>query len=98
MGLDIFPLEEEFLLCRLPLLFMGDGEGLMTNYLPSANQKIPYGLIKVMFLEEVKTAMRSGIRSRFGIRDFKHEQHYFGIVVLSLMKYICFLVYCIINF
>lgn len=35
--------------------------------------KIPYWLIKIMFLEEVETA---GIKSRFGILGFLHQGYY----------------------
>lgn len=34
------------------------------------DQKIPYWLIKIMFLGKDETAIRSGIKSRFGIMGF----------------------------
>lgn len=62
--------EEELLLYRLTLLPMEDGEGPRDNYLTVLDQKIPYRLIKIMFLGVVVTAVRSDIKSRFGIMGF----------------------------
>ena len=44
----------------------------VTDYLSKVlDQKIPYWLIMVMFLGEVKTAVKTGIKSRFGIMNFE---------------------------
>lgn len=42
----------------------------VTDYYIGVDQKIPDWLIKVMFLGEVETVVRSGIKSRFGIMGF----------------------------
>ena len=42
----------------------------LTDFLIGADQKIPNWLIKITFLEEVETAIRSGIKSSFGIMGF----------------------------
>lgn len=34
------------------------------------DQKIPYWWIKIMFLGEIETVVRSGIKSKLGIMDF----------------------------
>lgn len=39
----------------------------MTDYLIGVDQKIPDWLIKITFLIKVETAVRSSIKSRFGI-------------------------------
>lgn len=44
--------------------------GLTTDYLTGADQKIPDWLIKIMFLGKVETAVRSSMKSRFGIMGF----------------------------
>lgn len=43
---------------------------LVTDYLIDVDRKIPDLLIKIMFLEKIKTAVKSGIKSRFGITGF----------------------------
>lgn len=50
---------------RLPVL-LGEGEGPCDILLPEVEQKIPDSPIKTTFLREVKTAVRLGIKSRFG--------------------------------
>ena len=49
---------------------LGDGEGLVTDYLIGADPKIPAWLIKITFLGNVETVIRSGNKSRFGIMGF----------------------------
>jgi len=41
--------------------------------LQGANQKIPNWLIKTTFLGKVEAIIRSGITSRFGIKDFSRS-------------------------
>lgn len=52
--------------------FCGGGEVPSDRFLIGDDQKIPYCLIKIMFLGEVETAVRSGIipKSKFGIMGF----------------------------
>lgn len=54
-----------FLSCKLSVLSMEDGEG-PHDRLP-VGHKIPAWLITIMFLVEVETAVRLGIKSGFGI-------------------------------
>lgn len=49
-------------MCRLPLIFMRNEEGLCDITLLVLDQKISYWLIKIMFLEEIETTIRSGIK------------------------------------
>lgn len=53
----------------------------MTDYLLGLDQKVPGWLIKIKLLEEVETAIRSGVTSRFGIMNLSTKP-----VVLSLTK------------
>lgn len=56
------------LLCRLPFLTKGSLEmASVTDYLTGMNQKIPDWFLKITLLVKVKTATRSGIKSRFAI-------------------------------
>ena len=49
---------------------MGGGKGPETDYLIGVDQKIPDWLMTRVFLGEVEAAIRSGIKSRFGILGF----------------------------
>lgn len=49
---------------------MGSGEG-PCDRLPYWYQKIPAWLIKIMFPGETETAIRSNIKSRFGVMGFQ---------------------------
>ena len=49
---------------------MGGRKGPETDYLIGVDQKIPDWLMKRVFLGEVEAAIRSGIKSRFGILGF----------------------------
>lgn len=54
--------------CRLPLLTKGSLEmASVTDYLTHMDQKIPDWFLKITLLVKVKTATRSGVKSRFGI-------------------------------
>ena len=53
---------EGFLSCSLLLLSVGDGE--------DSRDKLIYWSIETMFLGGVKTAIRSGMESRFGTMGF----------------------------
>lgn len=50
----------------------------MTNDLIGADQEIPDWLIKTTFLVKVRTAMKSGIKSRFGIIGFSMSDAIWG--------------------
>ena len=54
----------------LLVLPMKVGEGLCNITLLVLGQKISYWLIKIMFLEEVETTIKLGIKCRFGIQGF----------------------------
>ena len=59
--------------CRLPLLSMGGcGKGPCDRLITLLvfDQKIQGWLIKIMFLGEEETAVRSDINFRFGVRGF----------------------------
>lgn len=70
--------QEGFLSCRLPLLSMGYGEGPRDMTLLELDQKILDELIKIMFLGEAETAIRSVIKSKVGIMGFQCQRHCFG--------------------
>lgn len=42
----------------------------MTNYISSANQKILDWLINIIYLGEIKIAIKEGMKSRFDIMGF----------------------------
>lgn len=52
---------------------------LVTDYLIDVDRKIPDLLIKIMFLEKIKTAVKSGIKSRFGITGFSTSDAILGL-------------------
>ena len=56
-------------------LFLGQ-DIFLTDFLIGADQKIPNWLITITFLGEAKTAIRSGIKSRFGIMSISDEFQY----------------------
>ena len=58
-------------------LFLGQ-DIFLTDFLIGADQKIPNCLITITFLEEAKTAIRSGIKSRFGILGFSKSDATLG--------------------
>lgn len=43
----------------------------MIDYLMGVDQKVPDWLMKIIFLGEFERAVRSGIKSRFGITGFR---------------------------
>ena len=45
-------------------------KGCVTDYFILADNKVPYWLIKITFVVKVVTAVRLGIKSRFGIMGF----------------------------
>lgn len=60
------------LLCEMERLHVPD-------YLIGTDQKIPDWLIKIAFLGKLKTAVRSGIESRFGIVGFSASDAILGL-------------------
>lgn len=61
----------QFLSCIVPLS-IAEGKGLYDR-LPVLDQKIPDWLIKITFLGEDETAIRSSIKSKFVIMGFYQE-------------------------
>lgn len=57
----------EVLSGRLLLPFRGMERAHRTDFLIGADQKIPHWFIKIRLLGKVKTAIKSGIKSRSGI-------------------------------
>lgn len=55
-----------------------------TDYLIDIDQNIPSWLIEIMFLGEVKRAIRSGIKSWFGILGFSISDTMLGLWLFSL--------------
>ena len=53
-----------------PIFCGGMERACVTDYLLGADQKIPDWLIKILFLGEAETAIRSSIKTRFGIMGF----------------------------
>ena len=54
--------------------FLWEMEGAhATGYFTGVDQKIPDWLIKIIFLRKAETPITSGVKSRFGIMDFKHK-------------------------
>ena len=51
----------------------------MTDYLIGVDQKIPDWLMKRVFLGEVEAAIRSGIKSRFGILSLSTSDAILGL-------------------
>lgn len=56
----------------------------VTDYLIGIDQEIPDCLIKFIFLGEAKSAIRSVIKSRLGIMDFRISDAILGPVIFSL--------------
>lgn len=50
-----------------------------THYLIDAGQKIPDWPIKIAFLGKVETALRSGVKSGFGIMGFSTSDAIWGL-------------------
>ena len=55
----------------------------MTDYLIGADPKIPDGLTKIIFLVKMETAVRSDIKSRFGIMGFNTSDSILGLWFFS---------------
>lgn len=55
-----------------------DEETSLTDYLTHVDQKISDWLIKIMILGEVKTEIRSGIKSRFRYCGFLSQMELFS--------------------
>lgn len=58
----------------------------MTDYLIGADPKIPDGLTKIIFLVKMETAVRSDIKSRFGIMGFSTSDTILGLWVFFLTE------------
>ena len=56
----------------------------VTDYLTGADQKTWDRLIKIIFLVKVETAIRLGIKSRFGILGFSTSDAIWGLWFLFL--------------
>ena len=54
-------------------------ESACMTYLTGGDQKIPDWLIQIMFLGEIKTTIRSGIKSRFGVMTFSTSDAILGL-------------------
>lgn len=52
------------------LALLGNVRTLVTDDLIGVNQKIPYWLIRIVFLKEVATPATPGIKSKFGVTGF----------------------------
>ena len=69
-------------LCPLPLLPLGSREDKIlhrTDYLTGADQNIPNWSIKMTYLKEAEIAVRSNIKSRFGIMGFSTSNTILGL-------------------
>lgn len=64
-----------FLSYRSPLLSVGMERSQVTDDLTGADQKIPGWLIKITFLGESKTSVRSSVQAGFGVAGSQDAWH-----------------------